>query len=206
MAHIELDKAVNIVLAKSGLRVASDLAEAAAAQHHLHARLTGARRRDKVDRTAEHGGAKPVRRIAAIDFDGFRLSRIGEAHDVGSVRAIDRKSVLQHQYAAFDGVLLQAGAAYLNTRLVVATKEILDHNTRYATQRLGHGEIGAFRNILLRHQGYTAGHCIEALPYGCRGLPGRTNRLRPDAGANGTDCVDGLDGLDARRGDAGDRR
>ncbi len=169
LVGVELDQAVDIVLAKPCLPAGIDLAEAAAAHRELHAWLARSGRRDEVERSAEHRGAEAVRHIAAIDFDRLRLLRIGEADDIGTVRAIERKAVLKHQNATLDRILLQTRAANLDARLVVAAEKALHDDAGNAGERVCNRWIRGEGVILLRHKGDAAGQSIEALLHTCRG-------------------------------------
>ncbi len=172
VASVEVifDQAVIVALLEAGLRGNGALAEAAEGAERLHARLCRACRRDEIECAAQHGCAKPVGQIPAIDFDGFGLSRIGEADDIGSVRAIDRKPVLKHQDAAFDRILLKAGTANLNAGLIVAAEEVLHHHAGSAAQRSGDRQVGGVRKVPLRNHGGTTREGIEAFLNGGRTL------------------------------------
>ena len=127
-----------------------------------------------------------MRRLAAIDLDRLRLERVCEADDVGAIGAVQRQPVAQHEDAAFDRVLLQAGATDLDAWLVVAAEEFLHHDAGRVLQGLGQRRIATLRNVLRRQQSRAPGGREEALPNEGGHADGGTfddNRVENDRGA-----------------------
>ncbi|MNE00511.1 hypothetical protein D3C80_929210 [compost metagenome] len=84
---------------------------------------------------------------------------------------------MQHQDAALDRVLLQAGAADLDARLVVGAEEILHHDARNSSQNIRQGRRNHPLPAVGLNQRDAAGHPVHHAigPAGSRFLPGFQN-------------------------------
>lgn len=78
-------------------------------------------------------------------------------------RAVERQSILKHENATLDRILLQAGTTDLDARLVIAAEEVLHHHSRNHPKCVRDGQIGGFRHIFLRDQSNASGKHAEAL-------------------------------------------
>lgn len=110
--------------------------------------------------------AQAVGRIAAEDLDEGRLPRIDQPDDVGAVGAVQRETILEHEDATLDWILLQSRSANLNTRLIIRSEEALDDHAGSRRQGVGERHVGGGRDGLGRHEA-DAARCRLGAMAGC---------------------------------------
>lgn len=93
----------------------------------------------EVQLAAQRAGGRALGIGAAPHGDQRAVARLQRADDEGAVRLVERQAVLQQQYAAVHGIALDARAADVQARLVLAAEELLHHDAGLAADRVLQG-------------------------------------------------------------------
>src|SRR5690606_24742219 len=89
----------------------------------------------EIDRTAERRTAMAQRIGPAIDRNIACHARLKLADDEGTIRLVDGQAVFKQLNAPAQGIALYAGAANVEARLIHASKEFLQYDTRLIGKR-----------------------------------------------------------------------